>query len=571
MIEIGTSKGRKVVLTDQERARHIHVIGSIGTGKSKLLEHMIRQDVARGRGLCLIDPHGTLAESIEKWCAMRGIGFFRKVHLVNPGDEVLVPGFNPLRVVPGEDPSVRVDAMVAACAQAWGVENMGETPRLEKILRALFYALAVRNLTLAEGPALLQSRDPEGLRALLTDGLPNPIFQITWNELNAMPRREFAEHVESTHTRLSRFLNAPAMRLVVGQRKKVIDFRSAMDNGEVVLVNLGARSAFSYENARVLGTLLINDLFLTALRRDEKVAQRRPFTLYVDECYDFLSGDIERILDQTRKFGLHAVLAHQRIGQLRERGEGVFNAVMGGTQTKIVLGGLSDEDAEVMAKEIMRGDIDLEKPKTGLDVPMVVGEEPFWLESESGTEAISESRAQTFSRSASAGSATNQSLAQQLTVDNFALVQTNPTSQVISAGGSEQATTTRGYSESEGSSTSRSRTWGRSQVLKPVREWRHTAYYSLEECFHLAMLKIRNLKDQTAIVKRRGQRTVVVKTIPVRPVLSVPRIGERFRARAATRSGFVVSAGVAREEVDGRLSAVAFRPAPPDETFWHEE
>lgn len=393
MLEIGTTrKGHRVALTDKERARHIHVLGSIGTGKSKLLEHMVRQDIAVGRGLCLIDPHGTLADKIEQWCAARSLGRVRRIHLVRPGDAETAPGFNPLREVPGEAISVRVDAMVAACAQAWGVRDMSETPRLEKILRALFYALSVRGLTLAEGPSFLRASDPESVRRNLTEGLPDSVFQITWDELNGMPRREFAEHVESAITRLSKFLTAPAMRLVVGQRERTIDFKSAMDKSEVVLVNLGARNAFSYENARVLGSLLINDLFLTALGRDEKTAQQHPFTLYLDEAYDFLSGDVERILDQTRKFGLHAVLAHQRIGQLKDRGEGIYNAVMGGTQTKIVLGGLSDDDAGIMAREIMRGDIDLSTPKPGMTAPVVVGDEPFWLESRSSSETVSTSQ-----------------------------------------------------------------------------------------------------------------------------------------------------------------------------------
>jgi hypothetical protein len=398
MLEIGTCEGQSVCLTDKERARNIHLLGAIGTGKSKLLEHMVRQDIARGRGLCLIDPHGTLADAIEEWCAATGIGARRRIHIIRPGDPDHVPGFNPLKAAPGEDLSVRVDAMVAACAQAWGGKDMAETPRLEKILCAVFFALAARNLTLAEGPALLQARDPQGLRALLTEELPNPMQQAVWGELNALPRREFAEQVESTLTRLTRFLNAPAMRLMVGQREKVIDFRSAMDNGEVVLVNLGARNTFSYENARVLGTLLINDLFLTAVGRDEKTARRRPFTCFIDECYDFLGADIERILDQTRKFGLSVVLAHQRIGQLRERGEGILNAVMG-IQTKIVMGGLSDEDAEVMAKELMRDEVGVEVPKRGLDMPVVVGEELVWLQAEGAAETISESSASTTSRS----------------------------------------------------------------------------------------------------------------------------------------------------------------------------
>jgi len=119
MLTIGTTRrGKPLKLTDKERSRHIHVVGSVCTGKSKLLEYMIQQDIAVGRDLCLVDPHGTLVESLERWCAVRGLGNIRRIHVIRPGDEHFVPGFNPLRTVPGESLSVRVDAMVAACAQA---------------------------------------------------------------------------------------------------------------------------------------------------------------------------------------------------------------------------------------------------------------------------------------------------------------------------------------------------------------------------------------------------------------------------------------------------------------------
>lgn len=572
MLTIGTTRrGKKVELSDKERARHVHVLGSVGTGKSKLLEYMIQQDIAAGRGLCLVDPHGTLAESLERWCAVRGLGNIRRIHVIRPGDEDYVPGFNPLRSVPGEALSVRVDAMVAACAQAWGVSDMSETPRLEKILRATFFALAVRGLTLAEGPALLRAVDPEGVRRNLTADLPDPIFQITWNELNGMSRRDFAEHVESTHTRLSKFLTAPAMRLMVGQRERALDFRKAMDEGEVVLVNLGARNAFSYENARVLGTLLINDLFLTALGRDEKTALRHPFTLYVDEAYDFLSGDVERILDQTRKFGLHAVLAHQRIGQLKERGEGVYNAVMGGTQTKIVLGGLSDDDAGIMAREIMRGDIDLTKPKPGITAPVVVDEMPFWLESESTAEGYARSRSYTESQSTSDGAGTSDGTSASYAGLNTGWGQ--PLGTGTNSSRSTSSTTTTGTSVSDGYSTSYSRSRGWAQTLKPVREERPTHFYTLEEGLHLAALKIRNLPDRAAIVKRRGKRTVRVETVEVRPILDAPTIVNRFRAKTAGRSPYLSSSEDARAEVEARHVAL-FGPAQAAEgndQFWVKE
>ena len=44
-----------------DRASHMHIIGKTGTGKTTLLEVLLRQDIDQNRGVTLIDPHGDLA------------------------------------------------------------------------------------------------------------------------------------------------------------------------------------------------------------------------------------------------------------------------------------------------------------------------------------------------------------------------------------------------------------------------------------------------------------------------------------------------------------------------------
>ena len=51
-------------IRQRDRRSHMYIIGKTGTGKSTLLEMLIRQDVAAGRGLALLDPHGDLIERI---------------------------------------------------------------------------------------------------------------------------------------------------------------------------------------------------------------------------------------------------------------------------------------------------------------------------------------------------------------------------------------------------------------------------------------------------------------------------------------------------------------------------
>src|SRR3989338_11132762 len=50
----------------KDRRYHTYIIGQTGTGKSTLLENMIRQDVENGEGLAILDPHGDFAERIAK-------------------------------------------------------------------------------------------------------------------------------------------------------------------------------------------------------------------------------------------------------------------------------------------------------------------------------------------------------------------------------------------------------------------------------------------------------------------------------------------------------------------------
>jgi len=55
---------RLVGLANEDRRRHLYLVGKTGMGKTTLLQNMLVLDMQSGRGLCLIDPHGDLADSI---------------------------------------------------------------------------------------------------------------------------------------------------------------------------------------------------------------------------------------------------------------------------------------------------------------------------------------------------------------------------------------------------------------------------------------------------------------------------------------------------------------------------
>jgi hypothetical protein len=569
-----TRKGRNLRLSSEERSRHIHVVGASGTGKSKLLESMIRQDILSpsGHGLCLIDPHGTLADAIVEWCAALNIGKHRRIHVIDAKDETWAAGFNPLRDGGGIDLNARVDAMVATCAEVWGGEDINQTPLLTTCLQLVFYALAVNQLTLVEAVELTSTSDIHAIRQRLTGNLPDQVYGEYWRDFQKLVPKEFEDRFSSTRRRMLRFLGAPVVRRIVGQRQSTFNFKQVMDDGDIVIVNLAPRGPLSQENARLLGAMITSELRLAAFTRDEETARRMPFHLYIDECYDFLTGDVEAMLDQTRKFGLHLILAHQRLGQLKDRSEKMFNAVMAGGQTKIVFGGMTDEDAEIMAKHVYRSTFNLEQPKHILDKPVVVDEVPYWLESESwGT---SESASTSSGASSTWGSSSGTSSGQS---SSYGPDGGDPYGYGTSEGSSSSESWGGGSSHGTSETSATSRSQGRSQTLKPVRVMMPTAVHSLDEQLHLAIVKLRELPNQSAIIKRRGSPPVRIRPETVKPPLAWAELTSTFVEQTSTISPYMTQGVTADAEITARFESLrdqrlpTVEPQSDETTFWSEE
>src|SRR5450631_3352328 len=86
-------------IKDEDRFLHIYIIGKTGTGKSTLIESMALQDLERGKGFALIDPHGDLVERIATRAARSGR---HDVIYLNASDPNQPYGYNPLRQVRGD-------------------------------------------------------------------------------------------------------------------------------------------------------------------------------------------------------------------------------------------------------------------------------------------------------------------------------------------------------------------------------------------------------------------------------------------------------------------------------------
>lgn len=348
------------------RTSHLHVCGSTDSGKSKFLEYLIWKDMKAGHGGCLIDPHGTLYTALTR--RLTGSGLERKVICLDPGHDTYAPGFNPLVTTDSTIDHV-VETTIGAFLSVWG-GNPNETPLLERCMRALFRALAENRLTLLEALELTHGI----IDTRLIQNIKDPVCRAEWELFQSLSRRDFNTYFHSTQNRLARFLSSERIRNIVAQNRAVLDTRKIMDDGAFLLVNLSRSTNLHASQARLLGTLLINDFF-------NKVFQRRssrPFYLYIDECSHFVIPDVANMLAECRKFGLYLTLSHQTLHQIQQAG--VYEAVMGNARSKVVFGGLSYEDAKVMVENTQPDLLARDEINHTLDKPVTTGYRRTWLD-----------------------------------------------------------------------------------------------------------------------------------------------------------------------------------------------
>src|SRR5205823_2370725 len=144
------------------------------------------------------------------------------------------------------------------------------------------------------------------------------------------------------------------VRQILGRQERTLDFSQVLSGRKIVLVNLAEQNTIPEDYQHLLGTLLVNEILTAAFARP--IGRRNPFFLVIDEFDHFVTKDMCEILNGGRKFGLHLILAHQHLNQLKEKDPEVYYSTLGNARTKVVFGGLIDEDLDIVAKELFTGE-----------------------------------------------------------------------------------------------------------------------------------------------------------------------------------------------------------------------
>jgi len=301
-----------VYIKRDDRTRHHYCIWKSGTWKSVFLQTIARQDIWNGDWICLIDPHGDLAEDMLAYIPKERA---KDVVYFEAGDEERPMWLN-LYEIDNLDQADRTvnDATEIFLKMFWPEIFW---PRIQEYFK-------YGSLTLLEDfedrPTLLDVTrlfTDDGFREFKLKKVTNAVVR-NWREktYNAMWDREKQEIIPYFSSKFVSFNTNRLIRNIIWQTKSAFQFDDIMNNQKILLINLSKGKIWEM-NAQLLGMIIVSKVYNAAMARAAiPERERKDFYLYVDEFQNFVSGTFADILSEARKYRLGLIMAHQYIAQL---------------------------------------------------------------------------------------------------------------------------------------------------------------------------------------------------------------------------------------------------------------
>ena len=337
-----------VRIQQKDRQRHMYVIGKSGSGKSVLISNLAKQDIDAGHGVCVIDPHGDLVDTVLSYIPDERL---EDVIYFDPSDTERPMGLNMLEYKDEGQKDFAVQDMISIFMKLFPPEMIG--PMFEHNMRNVMLTLMADTEnpgTIIDIPAMFTNDDFQQYKV---SKLKDQVVKAFWEEEMAKTAdAQKSEMLGYLVSKVGRFVENEMLRNIIGQQKSAFDFRDVMDNKKILLINL-AKGKTGEINSSLLGLIIVSKLQMAAMSRaDLPEDQRHDFYLYIDEFQNFVTDSIATILSEARKYRLDLIIAHQYIGQLVEDNGStqIRDAVFGNVGT-IISFKIGVDDAETLAAE----------------------------------------------------------------------------------------------------------------------------------------------------------------------------------------------------------------------------
>jgi hypothetical protein len=300
---------------------HIYIPGKTRFGKSTLLFWMALQDIARGKGVCVMDAKGDLVLKLLDYIPRSRIKDTIYLDITTPAPldfmdysnerekEAVISEikYTLMKTVEPQHAPVMTANLTDVL---YTLLNYNENPETPLDCRATFLDIYEFLENEDRRTVILSRVTDEGLRRRWKDSFPNP-----------------TERSRIT-TRMTPFIRSETLRKIFGAKNPKLNIAESMDSKKVLLVNLGPVDDIQ----RIYGTLLLSKIRQAAYRRANPKYPRVPFHFYADEFQEFQTSDFDQMLSMAGGLGLYLTLANQYADQLEPR---ILSSIKGNVSTFI--------------------------------------------------------------------------------------------------------------------------------------------------------------------------------------------------------------------------------------------
>jgi len=323
----------EATLSEEQRLRHLHIIGATGTGKSTLLHSLMMEDTRLGNGFMCLDPHGDLIDMLLDTIPEDRM---EDVVLIDPSDSEYPIGFNILSAHSELEKELLASDLVALFRRfstSWGdqMNSVFANAILAFLYNSKGGTLADLRRFLIEAP----------FRSNILTTVTDPDITYYWQHEYPLLK---SSSIGSILTRLDSFLRPRIIRNMVCQQGS-LDFAELMDSQKIILVKL-SQGLLGAENSFLLGAFMVSKLQQIAMSRQAQAKQHRIlFYCYIDEFHNFTTPSMNEILSGARKYGLGLILAHQDMQQIQKYDGDIASSLLSNAGTRICFR-LGDTDAK---------------------------------------------------------------------------------------------------------------------------------------------------------------------------------------------------------------------------------
>jgi hypothetical protein len=321
-------KTKEVRISEHDLARHIYILGQTGVGKTTMLKTMIKDQINKGSGVCIVDPHGDLIASIRS-----------NIPLERENDVIFFD--------PTQTKDIKIN--ILEYHPAFPEQKTFIFNELIKILNEIY------DLKLTGGP-MFEQYLKNGLLLIMEVGgtlkdlyrlFLEPIYRKSILEnsslIDCVKFFRNAEDIKGDYgmeslapyitSKFNRFVQDDFIGPIISEKVSTINFRDIIDQKKILLIRL-PKGRLGSDGVKFLGTLLFNRIIMASFTRENIPSKQRiPFYMYIDEFQNFTTEDIETALSESRKYGLRLILANQTLSQLRPD---IIKIILGNVGSQII-------------------------------------------------------------------------------------------------------------------------------------------------------------------------------------------------------------------------------------------